>query len=268
MELLDVEAVLSSVQLSPTSKSLFLPSYTGGFTSTLLIMNYPAWHLFEQIIRSALKPVLPRGDFGGILLNRWLDDERSAEADLLYAGSIEGKQAAVIVECKNRPIEVDGSRIHLPGGYDEVPIDLMASLSRKSIAAQSNLGFDIVKILVVGVTSKEILEIVNPHLLVAGQPIEKWVKGTNKEQSFDPLLKAWAEVTRDFVPLSRKSDRFNVLRALPRLEPRGSQEENPTFDFGVDHSPYQIFAEAQEQNRLLNQSEGHIEEGWYYPDET
>jgi hypothetical protein len=84
----------------------------------------PAWHQFELIVRDALIPHLPGGDYAGILLNRRLGNEHATEADLLYAGTKEGRTVAVIVECKNRPIEASGCTIHLPTRGSEKPINL------------------------------------------------------------------------------------------------------------------------------------------------
>jgi hypothetical protein len=183
----------------------------------------PAWHRFELIVRDALKPHLPGGDYAGILLNRRLGHERATEADLLYAGTTEGKNVAVIVECKNRPIEASGCTIHLPSKNSEAPIDLMANLELKAHHARTLLGFDDVRFIVVGCTEMPFSVRITPDIFAVGQPIVKRPDST-AEQDFSPLVSTWLETINGIEALRLDSEAYAKLRNLPKFAPWDTAE--------------------------------------------
>lgn len=178
----------------------------------------PAWHRFELVVRNALRPLLPEGDDAGILMNRRLGHECAAEADLLFAGTCEGRSIAVIVECKNRPIQVAGSAIVLPTSEGETRPNLMAQLDLKAEHARTFLEFEDVRFLVVGCTSSPFSVRVTSSIFAVGQPIGKWVSPTI-EQDFSPLTSAWTKVVMGVKALHRDCARYIRLSELPRFTP-------------------------------------------------
>jgi hypothetical protein len=178
----------------------------------------PAWHRFELIILDALRPQLPGGNSAGIILNRRLGHERATEADLLYAGTKNGRNVVVIIECKNRPITVSDSTIELPSRDGETSEDLMEQLARKEHDARTFLGFEEIFFIVVGSTKLHFRQRVAPNIFVVGQPIALWVDPTS-EQDFSNLISTWHEVVRGIEPLLLDSVDYAKLRDLPRFVP-------------------------------------------------
>jgi hypothetical protein len=187
-------------------------------SKTFYHAEFPAWHQFELIVRDALKTHLPGGDYAGLLLNRRLGHESASEADLLYAGTTEGKNVAVIVECKNRPIEASGCTIHLPSRNSEAPIDLMASLELKAHHARTLLGIEHVRFMVVGCTKTPFSVRITPDIFAVGQPIARWSDST-AEQDFSPLISTWLETINGIEALRLDSEAYAKLRNLPKFAP-------------------------------------------------
>jgi hypothetical protein len=161
---------------------------------------------------------LPGGGYAGLLLNRRLGHESATEADLLYAGTTEGRSVAVIVECKNRPIEVSGCKIILPSKDSEIPLDLMANLERKAHHAQTLLGFEDIRFIVVGCTRASFAVRVTPDIFAVGQPIAKWSDSTD-EQDFSPLISTWLKAINGIEALRLDSADYAKLRDLPKFAP-------------------------------------------------
>lgn len=187
-------------------------------SKTLYNAGLPAWHRFELIVRDALMAHLPGGDYAGILLNRRLGHEHATEADLLYSGTTEGRRVAVIIECKNRPIEVSGCKIYLPSKDSETPIDLMVNIELKAHDARTFLGFEDIRFIIVGCTRVPFSARVTPEIFAVGQPIAKWSDST-VEQDFSPLISTWLETINGIEALRLDSADYAKLRDLPKFAP-------------------------------------------------
>ncbi len=231
--------------------------------------EFPAWHQFELMVRDALKPHLPGGDYAGLLLNRRLGHESATEADLLYAGTTEGRSVAVIIECKNRPIEVSGCKILLPSRDSEIPFDLMANLELKAHHARTLLGFKNVRFVVVGCTRASFAVRVTHAIFAVGQPIASWSDST-AEQDFSPLISTWLEAINGIEALRLDSADYAKLKDLPKFAPwdtveaeelRNDLERERMYSemeelMGVHELGYEErlrhFASDREQSRFLD----------------
>lgn len=210
-------------------------------------------------------------------MNRRLGTNQSTEADILYGGKIGGDAAAIIVECKNRPIKVVGKAILLPkGDTEDTAMNITSSLARKALDARNNLGIRQVRFLVVGSTQTEFIQQTKPGCIVVGQRVEAWIRGSTKVQQFHGLQEAWRELTKGFEPLPLDSQALSLLRSLPKFTPWASREaieareRQREEDSHASESFYYEKArldEMREQGNFLRQKEADIEDGWYYPDD-
>lgn len=232
----------------------------------------PAWHRFELMVREALNTCLPGGEYAGFLRNRRLGHEKAAEADLIYAGSKEGKRVMVIVECKNRPIKVSDSTIELPENDSITPKDIMEQLARQAHHARTFLGVEDVFFIVVACMQTSFSRRVTPNVFAVGQPISRWTKPM-VEQDFSTLISTWQDVVSGVQALRLDSDDYAKLRDLPRFTPwispdvdgspkiseiDGKDCENPNFERDRFDDGY-----VKDHLRCL---ESDLEDGWYYDD--
>jgi hypothetical protein len=203
-------------------------------------------------------------------MNRRLGHERATEADLLYAGTADGRDVLVIVECKNRPIEVSGTTILLPEREGDAPTDLMRQLELKKHHARILLGYHDIRFLVVGCTRSAFSTRVTSDVFAVGQPIAKW-SDTTTEQDFSPITSTWPHIVHGVEALDLNSSVYLRLRNLPRFTPWDTiQSDQLRRDLEAERLDCWL-AYLQREAELnsdyqdwLQQFANDREEGWFY----
>jgi hypothetical protein len=176
----------------------------------------------------------------------------------------------VIVECKNRPIEVSGSTIKLPEKDSETPKDLMAQLAQKAHHARVFLGVEDVFFIVVGCTKSPFSERVSSDIFAVGQPIARWADPI-AEHDFSPLTSTWLNVTSGIEALRLDSADYAKLRDLPRFAPWDTvQAEELRQDLELERLICEMdYLRRESLNDLaygdwLKNFASECESGWFY----